>query len=405
MKIVNRARLATTLMVGALLGLGSMAANSATVGTPANTSISNTASVAYSVGGNTQTPINSSPTGNSTPGAAGGSATVFVVDAKLVLTVTRVDSTIVNVSPGQSVAILKYQVTNNGNATQGVLLTAGELANGTANPFSGSIVDNFAPTTPVVHVSKANNTNYVAADTATSIPQLASGDSQYVFVVSSIPTAQANGDLAALSLTATVADQGAVATYGSAPGAASVDQSGTAWTAGNRTALNIFADAAGSDDVANDGKSSARDAYQVQSAKLTISKTATVITDPVYCTTVGVASSCTTPAGKSLHSIPGAAVQYTITVDSCDTTTCPGAVAATGISLTDSLATEITAGSIAYVAGSMKIADPSNSNVATTCSDASDADKCTFAANEVSVTGISLNPGQNAAATFVVTIP
>lgn len=403
MKLVNRARLASTLMVGVLLGLGSVTANAAN--TAANTQISNTATVAYSVGGNTQTPISSSPTGNSTPGTA-GTPTIFVVDAKLALTVTRVDSTIVNVSPGQAVAILKYQVTNNGNATQGVILTAGELANGTANPFGGSIVDNFAPTSPGVHVSKNNTSTYVPAnDTATSIPQLAANGSQFVFVVSSIPAAQANGDLAALSLTAQVADAGAAATYGTAPGSASVDQSGTAWTPGIRTALNIFADAAGSDDVALDGKSSARDAYLVQSAKLTISKTSSVITDPVYCTTPGVASSCTIPSGKALHSIPGSAVQYTITVASCDTTTCPGAVAATGVSLSDSLATQITAGNIAYVAGSMKIADPSNGNTATTCSDAADADKCSFVSNTVSVSGLSLNPGENATATFVVTIP
>jgi hypothetical protein len=391
-------------MVGALLGLGSMAANAAV--TAAGTDISNTATVAYSVGGNTQTPIESSPTGNSAPGVGNGTATHFVVDAKLVLSVTKVDGTIVNVSPGQSVAILTYKVTNNGNATQGATLAAGELANGTANPFGGAVTDDFAPTSPVVHVSKNNSATYVAAnDTATSIPQLAAGASQFVFVVSSIPTAQANGDLAVMSLTATIADKGASATYGTAPGAASADQSGTAWTSGTRAALNIFADAAGTDDVALDGKSSDRDAYMVQSAKLTIAKTATVITDPVYCTTAGLASSCTIPAGKSLHSIPGATVQYTITMSSCDIATCPGAVAATGVSLTDSLATQISNGNIAYVAGSMKVADPSNSNVATTCNDAVDADKCSFVSNVVSVSGISLNPGQNAAVTFLVTIP
>ncbi|WP_426687821.1 hypothetical protein [Rhodanobacter ginsengiterrae] len=402
MKLVNRARLATTLMVGALLGLGSMAANAAV--TTAGTPISNTATVDYKVGGNAQTPIASSPTGNSTPGTA-GTPTLFVVDAKLALTVSKVDTTIVNVSPGQSLAVLTYKVTNNGNAIQGALLSAGSLANGTANPFSGA-VDDFDSTAAVVHVSANNTATYNNTnDTATSIPQLAIGASAYVFVTSTIPTAQANGDVAVMSLTATVADKGAAATYGSAPGAASVDQSGTAWTSGNRAALNIFADAAGTDDLALDGKSSDRDAYLVQSAKLTISKTSSVITDPIYCTTPGVASSCTIPVGKSLHSIPGAAVQYTITVASCDTTTCPGAVAATGVSLTDSLATQITAGNIAYVAGSMKVADPSNSNVATSCSDASDADKCSFATNVVSVSGISLNPGQNAAVTFVVTIP
>lgn len=403
MKIVNRTRLMAVLLTGTLLGLGSLSANAAT--TVAGTSVLNRASVGYSIGGNTQTAIESSPTGNSTAGSGKGADTTFVVDNKLILTVVKVGSAAVNVSPNQATAVLVYQVTNSGNATQGVSFTAASLATGAANPFGGAITDDFDSTGAKVYVSKNNSVTYVSAnDTAASIPQLAAGAQQYVFVVSTIPIAQVNGDLAVMSLTAQVAAAGGAATYGTAPGAdITSDDSGTAWTSG--TMQKIFADAAGTDDAAFDGKASDRSAYLVQSAKLTITKTSAVITDPVYCTTPGLASSCTIPTGKFLHSIPGAAVQYTILVASCDTTTCPGATAATGVSLTDNLGTEITAGHIAYKTGSMTVSDPSNSNVSTACTDGVDGDKCSYASSTVSVSGISLNPGQNAAVTFMVTIP
>ena len=58
--------------------------------TTAGTSINNRATVNYSVAGLAQAPIESSPTGNVTPGIGAGVDTAFVVDNMINLTVTEV---------------------------------------------------------------------------------------------------------------------------------------------------------------------------------------------------------------------------------------------------------------------------------------------------------------------------
>jgi uncharacterized repeat protein (TIGR01451 family) len=63
----------------------------------------------------------------------------------------------------------------------------------------------------------------------------------------------------------------------------------------------VFADAAGANDAANDGKFSILDDFKVQSAVITVSKTAVVKSDPV--------NGAVTP-----QAIPGAVITYTITI-------------------------------------------------------------------------------------------
>lgn len=378
MKLVNRARLATTLMVGALLGLGSMAANAAV--TTAGTSIANTATVNYKVGTIDQTPINSN-------------TETFVVDAKLVLTVTKVDSTIVNVTPGQSGAVLVYQVTNTGNDTQGVSFTTLANATGTANPFSSQPNDSFDTTGTLIRVSSANNTTYNATnDTASAISQLAPGASKYVFVVSNIPAAQVDADSAVMALVAQVATKGTDAAYATAPGAnITSDDRAAAWD--KTVTQHIFADAAGSDDAALDGKASARDAYLVKSAKLTISKTSAVLSDPT---------------GAAIpHAIPGAVMQYTITVANAAGATTP----ATGIAINDSLSSILT--NVTWNPGTLKVVATGTGNVNGTCADtgttltatgAYTAVTCGYSSSTVSVSNITLAAGNTATITFNVTI-
>ena len=385
MKLVITVRLAGALLAGVVLSLFTGTA-SAAVGTPSGTTVSNLATVNYNVNSIAQTAIGSSPTGN-TSGA--GTATTFLVDTKLVMLVQTIDSADVAVTPGQTGAILVYKVTNNGNSTQGVTFTTVQEANGTANPFAGG-VDDFDPTAIQVFVSKNNTSTYVAAnDTASSIPQLASGASNFVFIVSNIPAAQVDADVAVEALVGQVAAAGASATYGTAPGAnITSDQSGSAWTPG--TVQTIFADAAGTDDVVNDGKSSSRDAYLVKSAKLTITKTSSVVSDPT---------------GDAIpHAIPGAVMKYTITVANS------GSTAATSITLADSIQAMVTAGSLAYKASSITLADPNVSGgTAQACADAGStfgSDTCSFTAGTNTVNAVinTLTTGQTATVTFQVTI-
>ncbi len=400
MKLVNTVRLTGALLAGALLSLFS--ANTFAANTAANTSIGNIAIAGYSVGGVAQNSVCSSPTGNTTStgvtstslaactggGGTGGTTTSFLVDDKLVLVVTTVDAADVGVTPGQTGAILVYKVTNNGNATQGVTLTSIQEATGTTNPFTGGN-DDFDPTSVSVFVSKNNTATYVPAnDTVSTIPQLASGASNFVFIVSNIPATQVDADVAVEALVGQVDTAGASATYGTAPGAASVDQSALAWTPG--TVQNIFADAAGTDDVALDGKSSSRDAYLVKSAKLTITKSSAVVSDPT---------------GDAIpHAIPGAIMKYTITVLNSGTT------AASSITLADSINAQITSGNLAYKTGTISLSDPNvSAGAPQACLDAGStfgSDTCSYTSGTNTVNALinSLTTGQTATITFQVTI-
>ena len=68
-------------------------------GTDRNVSITNRAVVNYQVGGVGQPLIESSPAGNSTSGAGNGTDTTFVVDDKVMVTVTNNDAAAVTTAP------------------------------------------------------------------------------------------------------------------------------------------------------------------------------------------------------------------------------------------------------------------------------------------------------------------
>lgn len=389
MKLVNTVRLTGALLAGVLLSLFNASAFAAN--TASGTTISNLATVNYSVNGVSQAAIGSSSTGN-TSGA--GTATTFLVDTKLTLTVQTNDTADVNVTPGQTGAVLVFKVTNSGNSTQGVTFSTVQEVNGVLASTAGvgfTGTDDFDPTAINVYVSKNNTATYVPAnDTASSIPQLASGASNYVFIVSTIPAAQVDTDVAVEALVAQEAAAGASSTYGTSPGAnITSDDSGSTWTPG--TVQKIFYDTAGlagDGDAANDGKASSRDVYLVKSAKLTITKTSSVVSDPT---------------GDAIpHAIPGAVVKYTITVANS------GTAAATSITLADSIASEVTAGALAYNANSISLTDPNvNSGNPNACLDSGStfgSDTCGFSANTVNAVVASLSSGQTATVTFQVTI-
>ena len=397
MKLVTRVKLSGTLLAGVLLTLASVAANAA--GTTAGTTISNQATVNYSVGGVSQSAIGSSPAGN-TSGA--GSATTFVVDDKLVLTVTKQDASLVSVTPGQTTAILVFKVTNAGNATQGVTFSDVQEATGTADPFGGATTDDFNATSPSVYVSSSNSATYNSgSDTASSIPQLAAGSFAYVFVVASIPNTRVNGDMAVNGLIAQVAAAGASATYGSSPGSnITTDDSAAAWTPG--TQQNIFADAAGTDDSALDGKASDRDAWLVSSASLTNTKSVTVVSDP---------TGAATP-----HAIPGAVMKYTVTVVNAASATAN----ASGVSIADDLSSQIPT-NLGWNTGTLTVTTPGvNSGSAFTCADSGatatsqaatgsgyTAVTCDYnitTATSVTVSGVTLKPGDTATIVYMVLI-
>jgi uncharacterized repeat protein (TIGR01451 family) len=293
-------------------------------GTLANTSIDNRATVSYSVGSVAQTPIESSPTGNSTPGAGNGASTSFVVDNRIDLTVTELSGGPTVTSPGATGAVTAFLLTNTGNAAQAFQLSAAQLTGGTV--FGNT--DNTDVTNPLAVFVDANGNGIYepGTDTATAVTSLAADASVTVFVVANVPLTVTNGQFASVRLTARAAVDGAPGTLAAetvgaeTPGAVDV----------------VFGDGAGVGDAARDGAFGADDQYQIQSAALTIAKTSTVVSDPFNGT-------------SSPRAIPGAVVEYAITM------TNTGTVPATGVTLVDPIPANTVFATGGYNAGASDV--------------------------------------------------
>lgn len=286
------------------LALSVLAAHPALAATAAGTSITNTVSVNFQVGGIAQT-------------ASTGSDT-FTVDRKVDVVVAEVGTTTTTVSPGQTAAVTTFTVTNNSNATLDFALTAAQLATGATGAHSNT--DSFDTSNVKIYVDNGDNTFNAATDTlVTYIDELAGdGAAKTVFVVSDVPLSLATGAVAAITLTAT-AEAGGTA---SSEGAALTATSG-ANTAGMDT---VFADAIGAatGDVARDGKHSAKDDYTILAASLTALKRSKIISDPVN-------------GASNPKFIPGATIEYCISIANA-----AGSATATNITATDVLPTQVT---------------------------------------------------------------
>jgi hypothetical protein len=304
-------RLAALLVGAALFGLVSQSALAA--GTTAGTSISNSASLSYSVGTVAQTPINTT-------------SAAFLVDEKVNLTVAGGVTT--NVVPGSTAQATAFTVTNNSNSPLDFTLAV----------TSGIAGDNFDPTACSAFVDVNSNGTYEPLiDTATYIdemPDSGAGSTQTVFAVCDIPPSAANTNTGLVGLVATARGNftGANGIY-----VATVGSVGNALTetAGGDTVGSVdivFADdassAPGADDTVNAGHgvgirnaaASARNTYSVLTAALTVTKTATLLCDPLN----GLAVS-------GAKNIPGAMTQWAISV------TNTGSAAATLTTITDTL--------------------------------------------------------------------
>jgi uncharacterized repeat protein (TIGR01451 family) len=251
-------------------------------GTTSGTTINNTATVNYQVGGVAQTPVVSNTAS-------------FVVDRRVNLVVAEIGNVTTSVAPGSTQQVLSFTVTNTTNGALDLGLLATQQAGGAATHGS---VDNFDATAPVIYLDNAVTGtvgSFDAGDTVvTYLDEIAADVTRTVFIVSSIPVGRANGDIANISLTAQAREPGVAGT----PGVV-VAQTAGANTAGVDT---VFADAAGVIDAARDGQSSDDDDYTVSAPVLTVSKQSRVISDPVN----GVSANA--------KLIPGAVVEYCIVV-------------------------------------------------------------------------------------------
>ena len=306
-----------------LLWAGLMSVASA-ADTAAGTDISNTATVNYKVGGVSQTAVTV--------------MTTFETDRRVNLTVAEVGtaagatygantaSGYLTVGPGQTQQPILFQVTNTSNDTINVGLSFAN-ATGTAGPHTGT--DSIDTTNNLIRLDNGDSLFVLADDTAvTVLGNIPAGESRYVWVLGDIPSLAVDGALAVGTLTATAQDSGNVA----------FTESGSDTPGGIDT---VLADGTGATDGARDGKFSASDAWLVSSATFVVTKSSTVITDPINCTTEGTPGSCTGTAKR----IPGSIVEYCVDVNNS------GTAAADTIVLGDPIPANTS-----YVAGSIRTA-------------------------------------------------
>ncbi|WP_309622853.1 hypothetical protein [Novosphingobium sp.] len=270
-------------------------------GTTAGSTITNTVSVNYQVGGVAQT--------------ATGASNTFTVDRKINLTVAEVGTTTTQVSPGQLAAVTTFTVTNTSNAVLDFALAAAQQS---AGPGAHSNTDNFDVSNVKVYVDSNLNGSYDAGtDLEVSyLDELAADASKTVFVVADVPLGRLSGDVAAVTLTATGREGGGAAAQGAA-----LSETTGANTSGMDT---VYADGAGATDGSRDAAYSAKDDYTVLAAALTISKLSRVISDPFNGTT-------------NPKAIPGATIEYCIVVSNA-----AGSATANTVAISDPLPSTVT---------------------------------------------------------------
>ena len=289
------------LTAGAMTVLSVGSASAA--GTAADTTVANTFSLTYSVDGTEQPEINTGdvPGGSNTP-------TVFTVDRKIDLTVaTNGNET---VAPGEQDAELTFTLTNTGNDTQAYDLSlVNEAVTGpTADDFDAL---NLTITYYVGNSATGAVQNYTPGTPTVDVP----ADGELFIVVSGdIPTAGTveDNDRADITL---VADTVEPSTAGATAGdEVLADTDGINDVTGD--AENVLADGSSTGrEVANAGDDSATGTYIVASADLTAEKTVGIISE----NGTGCAATPSFPTNHTFpqnneHAIPGACVEYRITV-------------------------------------------------------------------------------------------
>lgn len=312
-------------------------------GTASGISISNTATVDFQVGGVDQTAITSNTAS-------------FVVDNKVDVTVASLSNA--TVVPGSNNQVLVLSVSNAGNTTQGysVAVTGG--------------TDDFDMTNVRIYLDVNGDGALDGGDTLytllANIADIAADGSIQVLIVADTPLTTSDGEAAVYNLIATTLNAGS--TTVTANDSASADDPNAVQV--------VWADGAGSDDAATDGKHSAAGTYTVASAALTVNKTLAVNSDPIN-------------GAANPKAIPGATVRYTVTVQNT------GSSDATSVVLVDATPVNTT-----YVAGSITL----DTVAKTDSSDGDEADYNLTNAGAVTLTIATLAAGSTATITFDATI-
>lgn len=334
-------------------------------GTAAGTDVQNTFTLDYQVSGVAQPTIDNTAT-----------PTQFTVDRLVDLTVASNGDT--TVAPGAQDQDLVFSLTNDGNDTQAYDLT---VVDETGDEFSST------GTNVVYYVDDGDGVFEPGGDdgapityNGTATGDVAPDDTLWVVVESDIPTGLTDADEDVVSL---VADTLEPSTSASAGTPLTADSDGNSLTG---AAENVLADGTGtSNELANEGDHSATATYIVASADVSGTKAVSIYSEDGS----GCATIPGTPAGG--YSVPGACVEYTITVENT------GGTAATDIIINDILDDNllfVAADLSGFTGGSF--ASPALPAVNT---------DCVAGACEINLTGATLAAGSVATPTVgVVTI-
>jgi hypothetical protein len=275
-------------------------------------------------------------------------------------------------------------------------LSATALTGGAA-AFSGT--DNIDADDIDIFVESGDTVGYqLAEDTAIFIDELAADTSIKAYIVADFNAGYSNGDIASYHIEAT-AHQGNGGTTGSLGSIFS--ETASADTIG---AEDIgFSDGSGSNDIARDGKFSAQGDYIVNASSLTLTKSSTIISDPINGSSNAIA-------------IVGAVIEYSISISNA-----VDSITASDIVFTDNLTTEIVNNAtVAFntqydtTAGQgflISVPDYASGEL-TPYTNAADgvefstisADWNISSANTVTISGITLDAGESATIKFRVTI-
>jgi uncharacterized repeat protein (TIGR01451 family) len=309
----------------AVVALAAAAGAANAAGTDAGTTVSNTFTLDYEVGGVPQTQL-----GNA------GAPTQFTVDRLVDLAVTSQGDT--SVTPGATAQTLVFAVRNDGNDNQAYSFAVKDVAGDDfdAAPLSALyFVDDgdgvFEPC-----ADDGAGTAYVLGSGAAS-SDIAPDEIVWVRLSADIPVATGNGDADGVTLIADTLNPTASLDplYSSVAGDETLAAAGPNTMVGE--AENVLADGAGTaggpEDVANDGAHSDTASYLVASADLTASKSVTIVA------TDGAAIDCASDPspGGAQFAAPGACIEYLISASND-----PGAAAsATNIDISDVLPDEV----------------------------------------------------------------
>ncbi len=287
-----------------MLSSFSMLQSAYAAGTTAGTTISNTATVNYSVASVAQAPIASN-------------AAEFVVDSRVDFSIARDDSAPITARPNQTGVVATFTLSNDGNSVQSYQLQATNITTAVFGN-NDTVADDLVLTTAW---DSNGNGVYDAGDATGNpgdiVPATGSGSTTVrVFVLATIPATAANGQFASINLAVRAA------TAGSNGATLEVEDNGPDVA---MAAQVVFADAG------EDNLETVDSQYVIESAALTVTKSVTVISDPLNNT-------------SNPKAIPGAIVEYSIAIQNT------GSVAADTLTMTDTVPASTT-----YVADTLQL--------------------------------------------------